>query len=174
MLQKYNKYKLLKVFLDSPTDSFRLRELSRISKISPPSVMNYLKDFEEAGLIKRYQKREIPLYKAIRDNEKFILYKKISIIYELDESGLIEFLWEKIFPEAIILYGSHAKGESTEDSDLDIFIVGKEKNIKLDKFETKLNKKIHIMFETDIKKISKELKNNLINGIVVKGYFKIF
>ena len=52
MLDKYNKYKLLKLFLDSPTDSFRLREIARLTKISPPSVMNYLKDFEKEGLIK--------------------------------------------------------------------------------------------------------------------------
>lgn len=174
MLKKYNRYKLLKIFIDSPTESFRLRELSRLSKISPLSVMNYLKEFEQEELIKRYKKRGIPFYQAIRDNEKFILYKKISIIYELNESGLVEFLWEKLSPIAIILYGSYAKGESVEDSDLDIFIIGKEKNISLDKFEKKLNKRIHLMFETNIKKIPKELKNNLINGIVLKGYFKVF
>lgn len=174
MLKKYNRYKLLKVFLDSPTESFRLREISRISKISPLSVMNYLKEFEQEDLIKRYQKRGIPFYTAIRDNEKFILYKKISMIYGLNESGLIEFLWEKLSPEAIILYGSHAKGEAIENSDLDIFIIGKEKNIKLDDFEKRLNKKIHLMFEINTKKIPEELKNNLINGIILKGYLKIF
>ena len=46
MLNKYNRYKLLKIFLFNPTESFRLRELSRLSKISPPSVVNYLKEAE--------------------------------------------------------------------------------------------------------------------------------
>lgn len=174
MLKKYNRYELLKIFLDSPTESFRLRELSRISKISPLSVMNYLKEFEKKDLIKRYKKRGIPFYTAIRDNEKFVLYKKISIIYELNESGLIAFLWEKLSPEAIILYGSYAKGEAIENSDLDFFVIGKEKDIKINEFEKKLNKKVHLMFEADVEKIPKELKNNLINGIVLKGYFKVF
>jgi len=173
MLKKYNKYKLLKIFLDFPTESFRLRELSRLSSIAPLSVMNYTKEFEQEGLIKKYEKRRIPFYQAIRDNEKFILYKKISIIYELNDSGLVDFLWEKLSPDAIVLYGSHAKGEAVEDSDLDIFIIGKEKTINLDEFEKKLNKRIHLMFEKDTKKIPKELKNNLINGIVLKGYLKI-
>ncbi len=172
MLQKYNRYKLLKVFFDNPTESFRLRELSRISAISPVSVMNYLKEFENEGLIKKYEKRGIPFYISERDNEKFILYKKISIIYELNESGLVDFLWENVSPDAIILYGSHAKGEDTELSDIDIFIIGKEKKINLGEFEDKFGKEIHLMFDIN-KHIPKELKNNLINGIVLKGYFKV-
>lgn len=173
MLQNYNKYKLLKIFMDSPTESFRLRELSRLSKISPPSVMNYLGEFEKEGLIKKYIKRDIPYYKAERDNAKFILCKKISVIYELHNSGLVDYLWDKLSPEAIVLYGSYVKGESIEHSDVDIFIIGKEKEINLGVFEKKLSKKVHLMFESDVKKIPKELKNNLINGILLKGYLKI-
>lgn len=174
MLQNYNRYKILKVFLDNPTESFRLRELSRLSKLAPLSVINYLKEFESQELIRKYEKRGIPFYQAIRDNKDFIFYKKISILYQLHNSGVIELLWEKLSPEAIILYGSHAKGEAIEQSDIDIFIIGKEKIINLDAFEKKLGKAIHLMFESNINKIPKELKNNLINGLVLKGYLKIF
>jgi len=174
MLQKYNKYKLLKIFMDSPTDSFRLRELSRLSKISPPSVMAYLKEFEKQSLIKSYIKRGIPFYKASRENEDFILYKKICIIYELHSSGLIDYLWETLSPVAIILYGSYAKGESIEDSDIDLFILGKEGNTKIEPFEKKFGKTIHLFFEPEINSISKELKNNIINGVILKGYLKVF
>lgn len=174
MLKNYNRYRLLKVFLDSPTDTFRLRELSRLCGIAPLSVMNYLEEFEKEGIVKRFEKRKIPFYQAVRDNERFVLYKKLSMIYELNESGLVDELWHKLSPEAIILYGSHAKGESTEGSDIDIFIIGKEEQISLIKFEKKLGKKIHIMSEKDAKSIPKELKNNLINGIILKGYFKVF
>ncbi|MBU0535786.1 MAG: nucleotidyltransferase domain-containing protein [Nanoarchaeota archaeon] len=174
MLDNYNRYKLLKVFLDFPTEAFRLRELGKLSRISPPSVMNYLKEFEKERLITRSVKRDIPFYRAERDNERFILYKKISIIYELNNCGLVEELWDSLSPEAMILYGSHAKGESIEDSDIDIFIIGKEKKINLIKFEDRLNKKVHLMFEPDIKDVPKELKNNIINGIILKGYIKVF
>jgi len=173
MLKNYNKYKLLKVFFDYPTESLRLRELGRLSGISPLSVMNYLKEFGKESLIRRYEKRGIPFYQAERGNEKFILFKKLSIIYELNDSGLVDELWEKLSPESIILYGSYAKGESVENSDVDIFIIGKEKKLDISPFEKKLNKGIHLMFEQDMGKISKELKNNLINGVVLKGYLKI-
>ena len=174
MLQKNNKYKLLKIFLFNPTEEFRLRELSRLSKISPPSVMAYLKEFEKEGLIKSFKKRGVPFYKSEIDGEKFREYKKISILFELNDSGLTDFLWDELSPKAIILYGSFAKGESLEESDIDLFIIGKEKKIRLEEFEKKLERKIHLMFDDNPKNIPNELKNNLINGIVLKGYLKMF
>ena len=174
MLNKYNRYKLLRLFLDSPTESFRLREIARLTKISPPSVINYLKEFEKDGLIRRQIKREIPFYNSIRDNSNFILYKKISILFELNDSGLIDYLWDKLSPEAIILYGSFSRGESIENSDVDLFILGKNKNIDLINFEKKLNKRLHILFKESTKEIPNELKNNILNGIILKGYIKVF
>ncbi len=174
MLDKYNRYKLMKLFLDSPTESFRLREIARLTKISPPSVMVYLKEFETEGLIKKQIKRKIPFYTAIRDNSNFILYKKISILFELNNVGLIDYLWDKLSPEAIILYGSFSKGESIEDSDVDLFILGKEKKLEINNFEKKLNKKIHLFFKEPIKNIPNELKNNILNGIILKGYVRVF
>src|SRR3989344_3530183 len=153
MLQNYNRYKILKVFLNNSTESFRLRELSRMSKLAPLSVMNYLKEFENGGLVKKYE--------------------KISIIYELHSAGLINYLWEKVYPEAIILYGSFSKGEAIEKSDIDLFIRSDNKKIDLSGFEKKIGREIHLFFEKDIKKLSKEFKNNLINGIILKGYLKI-
>jgi len=174
MLEKYNRYKLLKLFLDSPTDSFRLREIARLTKISPPSVMNYLKEFEKEGLINKLIKRGVPFYTALRDNPEFILYKKISIIFELNQCNLIDYIWDKLSPQVIVLYGSFAKGESIEDSDIDLFILGKNKNIELADFEKKLNKKVHLLFKESLKEINSELKNNILNGIILKGYIKVF
>jgi len=172
MLEKYNRYKLLKVFMDNPTESFRLRELSRLSKISPPSVMIYLKEFEKEKLIEKQEKRKIPFYKANRDNEDFKQYKKLSIIYEIHKSGLIEYLWEKLAPETIVLYGSFAKGESIENSDLDIFFIGKDKEINIDEYEKKLGYEVHLMGD-ELKNTSKEFRNNLANGMILKGYLKL-
>ena len=174
MLEKYNKYQLLKVFFNNPTEKFRLRELGRIAKISPPSVINYLKELEKEKLIEKRIIRGVPYYNAILDKEGFRELKKVSIIYEIYNSGLAEYLWNKLSPEAIILYGSHAKGESTEYSDLDIFIIGKERKIDISEFENKLNKQIHLMFDSNVKNIPNELKNNLVNGIILKGYLKLF
>lgn len=173
MLEKYNRYRVLKVFLDSPTMEFGLRELSRIVRLAPVSVLNYLKEFEETGIIKKFDKKNKPVYKADRENESFILYKKLSIWYELHNSGLIEYLWQNLAPKAIILYGSYAKGEATENSDIDIFIIGKKKEIDISRFENIFNREIHLLFDSEFKSIPNELKNNLSNGIVLKGYLRM-
>ena len=174
MLEKYNRYKVLKIFLDSPTEKFRLREIARKIKISPPSVMNYLKEFESYGLIKKQVKGKIPFYLGERDNSEFIFYKKLSAMFELNNCGLVDYLWENLSPSAMVLYGSFAKGESIENSDIDIFVLCKETPIKLDNFEKKLNKKIHLIFRESLKELSNELKNNILNGIILKGYLKVF
>jgi len=174
MLEKYNRYLFLRLFLDSPTEKFRVREIARHTHISPPSVMNYLKEFEKGGLIKKQTKNRIPFYYAIRDNPDFILYKKISIIFELHRSGLIDYLWDKTSPEAIVLYGSFARGESIEDSDIDLFVLGKESLTNINVFEKKMNKRIHLLFNDSLKNVSKELKNNILNGIILKGYLTVF
>ncbi len=174
MLEKYNRYNVLKLFFDYPTESFRLREISRLTKISPPSVMIYLKEFEREDLIKKQTKRDIPFYSAMRDNTNFVLYKKISIIFELNKSGLIDYLWDKISPKAIVLYGSFARGESIENSDIDLFILGKEEKIEITGFEKKLGKKTHLLFKESLKEAPNELKNNILNGVIIKGYLKVF
>ena len=86
------------------------------------------------------------------------------------ESKLIDFLYEK-FPEAtIILFGSYSYGEDTINSDIDIAIIGtKEKDINLTEFEKKLEHNISINFYDNLHKINKHLRNNILNGIILKG-----
>jgi len=171
MFKDYNKYKVLKVFLYNSTESFRLRELSRKVGIAPFSLSNYLNEFEKEGLIGIHIKDKIKFYTAQRDNLRFSRYQKLSIQYELYESGVIDKLWDELHPEFIILYGSYAKGEAIESSDIDIFIMCRDKKINIEEYERKLGKKLHLMFHLR-DKIPNELKNNLVNGIVMRGYFK--
>lgn len=172
MFKKYNKYNLLRVFLFNSTESFRIRELSRKINLAPQSIMNYLKELEKEGLITIYKKEGIPFYQAQRDSPQFKRYQRISIQYELYSSGLIDFLWEKTNPEAIILYGSYLKGDAIESSDIDLFLVCPQEEIDLSHYEKKIGKQIHLLMNP-LKKIPDELKKNLINGIILEGYLNI-
>ena len=77
-------------------------------------------------------------------------------------------------PDVIILFGSVSKGEDIKESDLDLFVLSDKEKIDLSLFEKKLNKKINIFFDNNFNKLSKELRNNIINGVILKGYLKVF
>ncbi len=172
MFEKNNTYKVLKIFLENPTKEFGLRQIAREINLSPTAVKRHLKELEKKKLIQTFYYEKIPKYQAIIDKKEFKLFQKISIQYELFKSGLIDYLWDTLSPEAIILFGSYAKGEATEQSDIDVFIIGKKKKINISKYQEKFSQEIQL-FQDELKNIPKELKNNLINGIILKGYLKI-
>lgn len=174
MLQNYSKYRILQEFFDFPRKNFQIREISRRTKIAQPSVINHLKSLIKEEFILREKKGIYPSFIANRDNLKFRIYKKFNIFIRLYEIGLIDYISDSCFPNAVILFGSASKGEDTEESDLDIFVQSKAKKLNLEKYEKLLNKKISLFFDDDFLKLSNELKNNILNGIVLKGYIKAF
>ena len=89
------------------------------------------------------------------------------------DSGVIEHIQKETLPSSMILFGSGAKGTFTEESDIDIFVEAKETKLNLAKYEKKLGKKINILFEKSINELSKELRNNIINGCLLQGYIRI-
>jgi predicted nucleotidyltransferase len=173
MIQNYNTYRVLQLFFDYPSKHFQLREICRILKLGLPSVRNHIKKLEKFGFIRKEKKRVYASFISNR-NELFKIYKRNDVLLRLYETGLIESLSNTFVPDVIVLFGSASRGEDIETSDIDLFLIAKEKKIKLDIFEKKLKRKISLHFENDILDTPKELKNNIINGIVVYGYLKVF
>ncbi len=174
MLQDYSKYRVLQLFFDSPTKRFYLREISRILRLGLPSVRNHVEKLHKEGLIKKEVGGIYPSYIASTDDELFKAYKRNDILVRFRTSGLADFLVDNLTPDAIVLFGSASHGEDVESSDVDLLIVSKEKRLNVVKFEKCLNHKLSLRFEPDVSEIPKELLNNVINGIVVYGYLKVF
>ena len=194
MLQNYNTYRILQVFFDSPRKVFHLRQISRETGISLPSVVNHVKKLEKEGFVTTVREGSYNFYHANRDNERYKLYKKMDLMLRLNESGLIEYIVSKYVPVVIVLFGSGSRGEDTLSSDIDLFVAAREekisrfdsgKNLKrkidsviekklsLNTFEKKLKTKINPFFEEKVENLSKELLNNVANGIVLYGYLKV-
>lgn len=172
MLQNYTAYRILRLFFDYPTKGFQLREICRMAKLGMPSVKLHVKRLEKEGFLVKEKTGTYASYKASR-NENFRLYKLNDTMLKLYESGLMDFLINEFSPNAIVLFGSASRGEDIERSDMDVLVIAKERDIELGRYENRLKRKVHIMFETDVRKISKELLNNIINGIVLYGYLKV-
>ena len=173
MLKNCTAYRILQMFFDSPTRRFQLREISRKARLGLPSVRNHVRMLEREGFVKRNTEGTYPCYTA-SGSDRFRLYRRNDAIIRLHESGLLEFLADEFVPDAIVLFGSVSRGEDIETSDIDLFLVAREKEVDLKKFEDKLKRKISLHFGERPSRLPNELLNNIINGIVVYGYLGVF
>jgi len=176
MLQKSSIYKTAEVFFVSPTKKHYLMDISRNIKLAHTSVKKNLGKLIKLGLIiesiEKKGGRKFPLYLATSENK---IFRKQKIIYNISAvfaSGLVEFIEEKLMPKSIVLFGSYQRGEDIEGSDIDLFIECKREELNMGSFEKKLGRKIELHFNDSFDSYPKELKNNIINGIVVKGFLE--
>ena len=174
MIQNYVRWRILQEFFNYPRKEFHIRELCRRVKLGQPSVTNHINALLKEGFLLKERKDIYPTIKAHRDDEQFKRYKRFNTILQLQKTGLMDSLYDQTMPDVIVLFGSASKGEDVEESDIDIFLQAKEKKLGLEKYEKLLNRKISLFFEENFSKLNPELKNNILNGIIIKGYLKVF
>jgi predicted nucleotidyltransferase len=148
------------------------RQIAKLLDVSAPAVMKALPELEKEELIKKNQDKETKRWsiELNRDNQKVIEFKRADNLKQIYESELSDFLEKEFAGATIILFGSYSRGEDIVNSDIDIAVVGrKEKKINLEKYEKMLEREIRINFYDEFKKIHKNLKENLCNGIILIG-----
>ncbi len=174
-----NEQKVLGIFSQYPLRVFSAREIARLIKKSHPTVSKALEKLNRLGLVSRQFQENLSgfgvnvLWKANRVGAKYRLFKKIANLQQLYACNLIEKIASETSPNAIVLFGSYSRGEDTEESDIDLFVVSKEKQLDLHKYERQLYRKINLTFESDPSRLKKEFANNLANGIVLYGFFEV-
>jgi len=178
MIQEFRKFvgiKVLEYFITHPTTEIHIKELSRKSGMSPGSAKIYCDIFERDNILLLKRKGNLKLFTL--NNDSFIVreLKKTYYIILLKELG-IEELSENC--TSLAIYGSFASGEFDERSDLDILIIGEEKNINKDlilELQEKLKKEIQLTampyyrWEKMKKEGDRFAENVLRNHILIKG-----
>jgi|SRR3989338_2945995 len=165
-MRQNNIEKILEIFYEYPDKEFTVRELSKLTGIPRATAHRILFNLKKDELINEDNKANTNLFFKIKKTNYFI--EKII------KSELIDELVEKLNPSCIILFGSIRKGDSVRESDVDIFIeTTVKKHIELNKFEKKINHPIQLLIDSDINNLSKEMLNNIINGIKIFGSFRI-
>ncbi len=176
MIQKSSLVRTAEVFFISPTKGHYLMDISRNIGVAHTSVKKNLLRLVKAGLIgekvERRGGRKFPIYVARREEKTFRLQKKVYNLSAILESGMLGYLEEKLTPKVIALFGSYRRGEDVEGSDIDVFVECREEQVNLAQFEKKLGRKVEVHFNEDFTTYSKELKNNIINGIVLSGFLE--
>ncbi len=161
---------LLSYFCIKTGEEFSQREIAQMLKVSPTAIGNTVKLLVEKDLVKVKKTKTINFVKFNRENYKAIELKRVENLRMIYVSGISDFL-ENNFPgTTIILFGSYARGEDIYSSDIDIAIIGgKDKVLNLDPFEKLVKREININFYSSWKDIHKNLKNNILNGIILAG-----
>lgn len=148
------------------------RNIAKALKVSPTAVAKSLKDLEKNKLIKvkKDPLMNLVLIELNRENKKAIDLKRVENLKMIYESGIVDFLEGEFPGTVIILFGSYSYGEDTIKSDIDFAVIGvKEKIIDLKKYEKFFEREININAYVNLKDINKDLRNNILNGIVLVG-----
>lgn len=148
-------FQILTFLARNPDSEFYIREIAKNMNKSVGGVHKALKSLKEMGFIKENKSGKNIYYKI---NETDPSIKNFKIFVNINElSPLIKNL--KDISKKIVLFGSCAKGEDTNESDIDLFVLTNEKekvNKKL--INTKFDRKIQavVVNTTDLMRIKEK------------------
>ncbi len=155
---------------------FTERGLSRALEVSPTAVSKALEGLVRKGLVKAEKDRETKRLSIALclENPEVIYLKRAENLGQIFSSGLFSFLSENFSNATIILFGDFAFGRDNINSNINIalFFAGR-KTLSLRKFEEILGKKIAVNFYDKFNKLNKNLLNEVLSGIVLKGEVQI-
>jgi len=148
LLNKRVVTKILQLFLDNPRAEFYTAEIRKKIKISKGSSIKWLRVLVKEGFLIKSQRGKMSIFRLNVSNpivKNLKILKNISLIYPAfrELSGKCE----------IYIYGSTARGEDIEDSDIDLLVLGKMTNEisrKIEELRKKLNRNIKIMCMTEL------------------------
>jgi len=133
---------LLNLYFTNPNKKFYLRELERILGFSAGNIRRELIKLKKNGLFLTENKGNLTYYYL---NKSFPLFQELKSIIS-KTSGAPRMIKESLKKikgiEHAFIYGSFAKSEEKEGSDIDLFIIGKADEGKLIDEANKLEKKL--------------------------------
>jgi len=172
MVQKRNNLELRIIEFLLEKDG-HVREIAKILNESHSSVLRRLNDLKKENVVE---------FKIVGKNKVFHLKNNLvakNYIFKSESNKLIKLLemhpeFEVIFEEIfnvideklIVLFGSYAKGLANKNSDIDIYIETKNRNVK--KLVENVNSKINVKigsFNIDSPLIKEIIKNH----VIIKG-----
>jgi len=136
------KRSLLKLFLTNPERAFYTREIAKLTGEPLNAVRRELGYLEKAGLLESRREGNLKYFEVVKE---FPFYPELKkIIYST--IGLGDYLRGRLKDsesiELAFIYGSVAKNQERERSDIDLFVVGQIEEEKLHKLVSDIEKEI--------------------------------
>ncbi len=129
---------IFKVFYTAPFNSFTFKQIKTLSKQkSNNAVQIALKNFKKLDLIITKDIADVHSYSLNFDNVLTLKYLELINTLNLRTSPeILRKIHTKILKHTafyiLILFGSHAKGTSTKDSDIDVAVIVESEQTKKD------------------------------------------
>ena len=167
MVNKLTYLEILGVFRTKPKEELHLADISRESGIPHPTARLWLNTLEKKGVLRKRTKGRLTLYSINLSNPNIIDYlsivEKDKLIKECENSLILKEI-KDFFNDHdchAIIFGSSAV-DITKANDIDILIVGSIEEKRLKVLSQKLNKVFHVIKVSNLKKISKSFKNEVL------------
>jgi len=172
MVQKRDNLELDIVTLLLRSDS-HVRGIAKKLNESHSTILRKLNNLGKENVVdfRREGKNKIFFFKQNLISQSYILQAELHNLTKLlrkhpELSIIFEEIIKKTDEKLIILFGSYAKGLAKKDSDIDIYIETKSRNIK--KLVEEIHSKINVKIGTfDLK--SPLIKEIIKNHIIIKG-----
>jgi len=138
---------ILNFFLENPSKEFYETEVRENLKLARASVNKWLKYLVKKNILIVFQKGRMKVYRLDLDNP---INKQLKILKNLCD--ILPGLEALRGTREVYLYGSSARGEDLEDSDVDLLIIGRRTEVidVLSKLEKKFNRRVKPSFYTEL------------------------
>lgn len=176
-LQSKTEIKALGYFFINPHAKKYINELAKILELDPANLDKKLKFLEKEGILASTIEGNQKYYFL---NKKYPLLKEVKKIYKAKyglENILAQILEDLKGLEEAYIFGSYAKGEIGQESDIDLLLIGGHSSIeaikKIHKLQNSLQRQINIvnLSEEEFnrrKKENDEFISNIFEDKVIK------
>lgn len=166
ILATTNAQKVLNFLIKKPIKNFLESEIQKATKISKSGVNYALRDLVSTDFLTRTRRGKVYFYSLSHNN---LFVKQLKIIETLFRiKGVLKKLQQ--LSSKIILFGSSSRGEDMPDSDIDLLIISRNKELILKCLENHKNKrKIQSIICSNVDFIEKKNKDPVFYEQVNKG-----
>lgn len=160
-------------FYKNPASEVHLRELAETIDVSPGFVSKHISSLLEKGIVAEKREGNMRIFSADTSSSRYRRSKRAFNIREILISDLVPHLENRLYPDALVLFGSYLKGTDKEDSDIDIAVVdGRKETPDLSAYEKKFERRIKLTHISP-NKAEPEFLETLANGLVLSGYLEV-
>lgn len=145
LFRNHVDWRILSFFLENPTRSFYVKELSRKLRVSPSSVSKTVKLLRRDKVLVMERKGLAHLYRLNEELPSIKILKSAYALIKLKDCKLVDrFLEADNSLISLALYGSYAAGTHDEQSDLDLLAITQKKKSVFHGPIRKLEKKLGV------------------------------